>query len=62
MIGGDIFKDGASPELEAWWKERDDAIEAYKVSDSPAEKILILRQYPEIRDDVLCRECGHELE
>ena len=34
----DIFKDGASPELEAWWKERDDAIEAYKVSDSPRRK------------------------
>lgn len=33
-----------------------------KVSDSPAEKIQILQKYPDIRGDVICPECGHELE
>ena len=61
MAFRDIFKDGPSPQLQAFWDELDAAIDKFKLSDSAEEKEQLLQKYPQIRHDVICGECGQEL-
>jgi hypothetical protein len=56
VLGGDIFKDGPSPELEARWKEMEDAIDLYP-SLSFEDKQKLLDKYPDISQEVKCPEC-----
>ena len=57
--GTDIFKHGASPELQAHWDELDAAIEKYPTLSS-VEKGKLLDKHPSIKVDVMCLECGRD--
>jgi hypothetical protein len=55
----DIFKNGASPELEAGWKEMEKAIALYP-SLSSEDKKKLLEKYPDITHEVKCPECRRD--
>ena len=61
-IGGDIFKDGPSPELEANWDELETMINAFRNTSSLKEKRIIASCYPEIMDEVVCESCKQILD
>ncbi len=61
-IGGNIFKDGASPELQAKWDELDAMIKAFRNTTSLEEKRIIASCYPEIVGEVTCESCNQILD
>ncbi len=61
-IGGNIFKDGPSPGLEAKWDELDTMIKAFRNAPSLKEKRIIASCYPEIVDEVVCESCKQILD
>lgn len=57
MPGRDIFKHGASPELEAQWDKHDALVEEFKQLTTDQEREAFLVQHPGVRHDVQCEEC-----
>jgi len=56
----DIFQDGPSPELQARW-DRLDELEKEFYSLSSGGQDAFLKEHPEIRETVTCRECGQKV-
>ena len=56
----DIFRDGPSEELQAYWDEMD-ALEKRFYSSTPEEQEELLEEHPKLRQMVTCEACGQTL-
>lgn len=59
-IGGDIFKNGPSPELQAEWSRLENLEHAYWQSARNV-RLGMLERHPELRNLVTCEACRQEL-